>query len=281
MEMQSVCLGISAPKPRLFDHRLLCRHSIYGGSIRSKDRRACVEKTPTSLVPRLKVVLKDGLSRGTTPRVNRGCGADVVVCRAGGLEPFRGKSGSVSFYGLTHQLVEEVKLESAPFEKDKGSFLWLLAPAALISSLILPQFFLGNAVEAYLKNETLVEIVTSLSFDAVFYVGLMTFLLVTDRVQRPYLQFSPKRWSLITGLKGYLSSAFFTMGFKVVIPLFTVYITWPVVGLPSFIAVAPFLIGCLAQLVFEKSLDKSGSSCWPLVPILFETLSADKSCSLH
>lgn len=111
---------------------------------------------------------------------------------------------------------------------------------------------------------------TSLSFDAMFYVGLVTFLLVTDRVQRPYLQFSPKRWSLITGLRGYLSSAFFTMGFKVVIPLFTVYITWPVVGLPSVIAVAPFLIGCLAQLVFEKSLDKSGSSCWPLVPILFE-----------
>ncbi|KAK3424735.1 uncharacterized protein LOC104448701 [Eucalyptus grandis] len=270
MEMQSVCLGISAPKPKLFDHRLVCRHSIHGGSIRSTDRRACVERTPTSLMPRLKEVLKDGLGRGATLCVSRGRGAGLVVCRAGGVEPFRGKSGSVSFHGLTHQLVEEAKLESAPFEKDKGSYLWLLAPAALISSLILPQFFLGNAVEAYLKNETLVEIVTSLSFDAMFYFGLMTFLLVTDRVQRPYLQFSPKRWSLITGLRGYLSSAFFTMGFKVVIPVFTVYITWPVVGLPSLIAVAPFLIGCLAQLIFEKSLEKSGSSCWPLVPILFE-----------
>lgn len=106
-------------------------------------------------MPRLKEVLKDGLGRGATLCVSRGRGAGLVVCRAGGVEPFRGKSGSVSFHGLTHQLVEEAKLESAPFEKDKGSYLWLLAPAALISSLILPQFFLGNAVEAYLKNETL------------------------------------------------------------------------------------------------------------------------------
>lgn len=111
-------------------------------------------------MPRLKAVFKDGLSRGTAPCASRGHGgADVLVCRAGGVEPFRGKAGSVSFYGLTHQLVEEAKLETAPFEKDKGSYLWLLAPAALISSLILPQFFLGNAVEASLKNETVVGIV--------------------------------------------------------------------------------------------------------------------------
>lgn len=81
--------------------------------------------------------------------------SDVQIIRSGGVEPLRGKSGSVSFYGLTHQLVEEGKLESAPFVEDKGSFLWLLAPVALISSLILPQFFVSNAIEAFVKNETL------------------------------------------------------------------------------------------------------------------------------
>lgn len=70
-------------------------------------------------------------------------------------ELFRGKSGSVSFNGLTHQLVEESKLVSAPFqEEDKGSLLWVLAPALLISSLILPQFFLSGAIEATFKNDT-------------------------------------------------------------------------------------------------------------------------------
>lgn len=111
---------------------------------------------------------------------------------------------------------------------------------------------------------------TSLSSEAVFYVGLATFLLVTDHVQRPYLQFSTKRWGLITGLRGYLTSAFFTSGFKVVAPLVAVYVTWPILGLPALVAVAPFLVGCGAQLAFERVLDKRGSSCWPLVPIIFE-----------
>ena len=80
----------------------------------------------------------------------------LPVVRYEGVEPFRGKSGSVSFHGLTHQLVEEGKLVSSPFNEGKGSFFWVLAPVALISSLILPQFFLGGAIEALLKEETLV-----------------------------------------------------------------------------------------------------------------------------
>lgn len=114
------------------------------------------------------------------------------------------------------------------------------------------------------------EIVSSLVFEVLFYIGLATFLLVTDHVQRPYLQFSTKRWGLITGLRGYITSSFFAMGFKVVAPLFAVYVTWPVVGLPALVAVAPFLFGCAAQFAFETFLDKRGSSCWPLVPIVFE-----------
>lgn len=96
------------------------------------------------------------------------------------------------------------------------------------------------------------------------------FLLVTDRVQRPYLQFSSKRWSLITGLRGYLTTAFFIAGFKVIAPLFAVYVTWPMIGLPALVAVVPFLVGCIVQLAFETHLDRRGSSSWPLVPIIFE-----------
>ncbi|KAF9618095.1 hypothetical protein IFM89_000054 [Coptis chinensis] len=148
-------------------------------------------------------------------------------------EPFGGKSGSVSFYGLTHQVIEEGQLVSAPFKDGKSSILWVLAPFAFISSLILPQFFLTNAIDSLIKDEILAEIVASFSSEAMFYFGLAAFLLIADHVQRPYLQFTPKRWGLITGLNGYLSSAFFTMGFKV-------------------------------------RLDKRGSSCWPIVPIIFE-----------
>ncbi|MBA0720634.1 hypothetical protein Golax_008247 [Gossypium laxum] len=102
---------------------------------------------------------------------------------------------------------------SAAFQEDKGSFLWVLAPIALISSLILPQFFFSSAIEAFFKDDTLVGILfqlylfllyilfTTIENCVLFFLGLGVFLLVTDHVQRPYLQFSAKRWGLITGLR--------------------------------------------------------------------------------
>ncbi|KAH9692758.1 hypothetical protein KPL70_016476 [Citrus sinensis] len=213
---------------------------------------------------------KNKQDRNTKLGFPSGENSSLPVAIFNGPEPFRGKSGSVSFCGLTHQLVEEGKLMSAPFQEDKGSFLWILAPVVLISSLILPQMFLGNVIEDFIKDNLLMEIVSSLTFESMFYVGLAIFLRITDRVQRPYLQFSPKRWGLITGLRGYLTSAFFTTGLKVVAPLFAVYVTWPVLRLPALVAVLPFLVGCAAQLAFETNLDKRGSSCWPLIPIIFE-----------
>ncbi|KAL2346353.1 hypothetical protein Fmac_000353 [Flemingia macrophylla] len=196
--------------------------------------------------------------------------SSVPVTTFNGVEPFHGKSGSVSFCGLTHQSIEEAKLESAPFELKGGSYLWVLAPAAFVASLILPQFFVDNVVEAFLDDVILIDIVTSFFHEVLFYIGLATFLNVTDRVQRPYLEFSSKRWGLITGLRGYLFSAFFTMGLKIIAPLILLFVTWSSVRVATFVAVTPFLVGCLVQLAFEKVLDDRGSSCWPLVPIIFE-----------
>ncbi|GAU14338.1 hypothetical protein TSUD_308980 [Trifolium subterraneum] len=193
-----------------------------------------------------------------------------VVVNGVEVEPFHGKPGSVSFYGLTHQSVEEGKLESAPFKQEEKSYSWIWAPVVFISSLILPQFFISTAVEAFLDDLILKDIVTSLSTEVLFYVGFATFLQVADRVQRPYLQYSSKRWGLITGLKGYLTSAFLTTGLKISVPLILLYVTWSVIRMATVVAIAPFLVGCVAQFAFEKYLDKRGSSCWPLVPIIFE-----------
>ncbi|KAJ0441650.1 hypothetical protein HanIR_Chr16g0800171 [Helianthus annuus] len=171
---------------------------------------------------------------------------DQKVTNVDGVEPFGGKSGSVSFVGLTHQMVEEGKLVSAPFQESR-SLLWVVAPIALISSVLIPQFF-GILSTDLIQDVVLTEIVYTVSSEVMFYIGLATFLLVTDRVQRPYLQYSAKRWSLITGLRGYLSSA----------------------CVASVVSVGPYLTGCLVQFIFEKVLEKRQSSCWPLVPILFE-----------
>ena len=111
---------------------------------------------------------------------------------------------------------------------------------------------------------------SSFFFEAVFYIGLAIFLLVADRVQRPYLEYSSKRWGLITGLRGYRYSAVFTMGLKIIAPLILLFVTWSVIRMATIVAIAPFLVGCVAQIAFERSLDRRRTSCWPLVPIIFE-----------
>lgn len=75
-----------------------------------------------------------------------------VPVNVGEVEPFQGKSGSVSFYGLTHQSVEEEKLEFAPIKQEESSYFWVWGPIAFISSLILPQFFIGTVVDAYFNG---------------------------------------------------------------------------------------------------------------------------------
>ncbi|ESR48138.1 hypothetical protein KPL70_016476 [Citrus sinensis] len=290
MEVQSVCRGLQLPKFKssncgFLSHQFVSPSASQFGSRSQSIRFGNAYKFLGNTFPNLKHKI-EGYSAWSSKRGAILCasnsGSDtklgfpsgenssLPVAIFNGPEPFRGKSGSVSFCGLTHQLVEEGKLMSAPFQEDKGSFLWILAPVVLISSLILPQMFLGNVIEDFIKDNLLMEIVSSLTFESMFYVGLAIFLRITDRVQRPYLQFSPKRWGLITGLRGYLTSAFFTTGLKVVAPLFAVYVTWPVLRLPALVAVLPFLVGCAAQLAFETNLDKRGSSCWPLIPIIFE-----------
>ncbi|KAG6476024.1 uncharacterized protein LOC122025512 [Zingiber officinale] len=188
----------------------------------------------------------------------------------GSFGSISGKSGSASFCGLTHQTVEERKLASPPLKDGTGSLVWVLGPLALISSAVLPQFFLRSVIESVLRDEVLSEIVASLSAEIIFYAGLAAFLSITDHVQRPYLEFSPKRWSLITGLRGYLSYSFFTMGFKIFAPLLAAYVVWPVIGLPAVVAVTPFLLGCAVQYAFEIRLTDCNSSCWPTLPIIFE-----------
>ncbi|XP_057502511.1 uncharacterized protein LOC130786251 [Actinidia eriantha] len=287
MELRSACCGIQAPQIRLSSNQRLFSHHTVSPSLSALcvtfrshlgfwDRRFRVQnESKAYLVAGLKKTSEDyplwSFKKGVTVYASKSNPkAKVSFSRVDGAEPLRGKSGSVSFNGLTYHTVEEGKLESAPFKENTGSYLWVLAPVVFISSLVLPQFFLNTVIEVLVNDEILSEIVASFISEVLFYIGLAMFLLVTDRVQKPYLEFSSKRWSLITGLRGYMSSAFFTTGFKVLAPLFAVFITWPVLGLPALVAVGPFLAGCLAQLAFESRLARRGSSAWPLVPIIFE-----------
>ncbi|KAJ4841064.1 hypothetical protein Tsubulata_023570 [Turnera subulata] len=266
MKLQQISSGITAPKLGLPSTRLL-PHQTGFHHIGVKTHRIQLNLRNT----------RNGfwllsLKRGVIVCASSGSNSSngVPSRRCNGEDPFSGKTGSVTFHGFTHQSMEEAKLVTAPFGKVKSSYLWVMAPSALTLSLILPQFFVVNVIEAVLKDVVLVEMASSLFLEAIFYVGLATFLLITDRIQRPYLQFSSRRLGFITGLRGYLISAIFVMGIKVVAPLFVVHATWSVLGLSALVPLLPFLVGCIAQPVFEISMYKRGLSCRPLVPIIFE-----------
>lgn len=271
LQSPSSCIGI--PKSSVLHFSPNHIQTFGPHSLRKFKTNVLFGVQATNLKNNLKFVAR--LDRGVIVcAANSGSSGREVVKAKGkvdnGFEPVRGNAGCVTFRGLSHQSVEESQLVSAPFKPESGSLLWVLGPVVLISSLVMPLFFFGNTVEELFRNEVVAEIMTSFSSEVAFYIGLATYLGLTDRVQKPYLQFSSKRWSLITGLRGYLSSAFLTMGLKFIAPLVAVYVTWPILGLPALVSVAPFLLGCLAQYAFERHLEKRGSSCWPLVPIIFE-----------
>ncbi|CAN1126774.1 hypothetical protein LINPERHAP2_LOCUS3628, partial [Linum perenne] len=182
-----------------------------------------------------------------------------------------GNSGSVSFCGLNHQNVEEWRLVSANLKADSvPSFLWTLGPVVLISSIIVPHFFLDNAIDRLVRDVVLAEIVKGLSFETVFYIGLSIFLGITNRIQKPYMKHSSKWWGRITG-----PSFFSTVGstakvLQILVPILVIGFAWPNVGLPAAVAVIPYLAGWFAQVLFELNMSRPGSSCQPLVPIIFE-----------
>ncbi|KAL7175513.1 hypothetical protein ACSBR2_029167 [Camellia fascicularis] len=183
MELQSACCRLHAPNIRLSSNQrslspqtVSPSFSVCSETSRShvgfKDRRLWFQNASKfNLLGGLKRTRRDSsgwsfnkggivvcVSNSNQEGKLNFSGKDVTKLRVNGFdepEPFRGKSGSVSFHGLTHQLVEEGKLVSAPFKESTGSFLWILAPAALISSLVLPQFFLIAAIDAFAEDEIL------------------------------------------------------------------------------------------------------------------------------
>ena len=102
---------------------------------------------------------------GFRAAADRGNGAsfrpDLRSAKASGspgmmrLEPYGGKSASVSFCGLTYHALEERELVSSPIKEGAGSFMWIAGPLALISSLVVPQFFFSGFIEAALSDEIL------------------------------------------------------------------------------------------------------------------------------
>ncbi|KAI3947904.1 hypothetical protein MKX01_034569 [Papaver californicum] len=129
MELQSVCSLRHIPYPKRLSFNPFYSHSINNNQVVTKASNS--DKNLTT----------NGSIIGTSSKFD-----DKP-------EPYSGKS-------------KEGKLVSSPFKDDIGtSFIWVLAPIALISSLVLPQFFLSVFFDVVLKDEILAAISRNL------YVG--------------------------------------------------------------------------------------------------------------
>eukprot|EP01018_Ginkgo_biloba_P002851 Gb_14718 [translate_table: standard] len=180
-----------------------------------------------------------------------------------------GKTGFVSFYGL-HKHVEEADSENGSSLGGHWSLDWLLGPTVLVASVVLPPFYLRTFFETVLEDSLLTDFLILFFTEALFYSGVAVFLLVTDYVQRPCLQFMSNKRSLVNRLPGYRVVSIATLVLSVLLPLICMGLVWPWTGPAASAAIAPYLVGLIVQFAFEQYVQRKKSSAWPLVPVVFQ-----------
>lgn len=76
----------------------------------------------------------------------------VLDRNLGGIELYRGKAGSVLFYGVIYYLVEESELVLVLFKEGRGLLFWVLVSVVLILFLIFSLFFIFEVVDIMFKD---------------------------------------------------------------------------------------------------------------------------------
>ncbi|KAI3953207.1 hypothetical protein MKX01_042202 [Papaver californicum] len=140
MELQSVCSLHHIPYPKRLSFNPFYSHSI------NNNQRIRLDTKTYNRISLTKSILLRVVTKASNSDKNLTTNGSIIGTSSkfdDKPEPYSGKS-------------EEGKLVSSPFKDDIGtSFIWVLAPIALISSLLLPQFFLSGFFDVVLKDEIL------------------------------------------------------------------------------------------------------------------------------
>lgn len=180
-----------------------------------------------------------------------------------------GKAGFVSFYGVTHQHLEE-ETSRLTLSKGRQSLIWLLGPMFLVATVVFPPFFLRKVFEALFEDSLLTDFLILFFTEAVFYGGVAVFLLVTDYVQKPCFQLSADKGIIDNKLYGYRVVSIVTLVLSVLLPLVSLGLVWPWTGPAASAAIAPYLVGLIVQFACEQYVQRRKSCTWTLVPIIFQ-----------
>ncbi|MCO5592797.1 hypothetical protein L7F22_046800 [Adiantum nelumboides] len=184
----------------------------------------------------------------------------------------RGRSGIVSFFSLGPKEEQQVLKKTEQLAQTSNeawiSVLWILGPAVLVSSVVLPPFFLRKAFELLLEDSLVTDFLILFFTETLFYAGVFVFLLVAHQVQK-----ATGVWTWNSGSRaslGYKVSSYATMSLAVLLPLGAFAIVWPWTGPAAAAALLPYIAGLAVQYGFEHIVQERKWSVWPLIPIIFQ-----------
>lgn len=215
-----------------------------------------------------------------------------------------GKPGFISFYNPRNKTEDII----APPESQStwGRLLWLIGPAVLVSSFILPPIYLRRIVSAVFEDSLLtgsscfsLSIYFSLSLpklqrnrhklqrqshwnflplladflilfftEALFYCGVAAFLLIIDRSRNSSGKI-PQNLTIPSQLGQRISSVA-TLVLSLMIPMVTMGFVWPWTGPAASATLAPYLVGIVVQFAFEQYARYRNSPSSPVIPIIFQ-----------
>ncbi|KAF5179529.1 embryo defective [Thalictrum thalictroides] len=180
-----------------------------------------------------------------------------------------GRPGFISFYGRSNEKQVETLVPSPV--KNQSNLIWFVGPSVLVASFIFPSLYLRKVLSSVFEDSLLTDFLILFFTEALFYLGVAVFLLLTDRLQRPSEQISSpiSSMSRTTQLLHRISSVA-TLVLSLIIPLVTMGLVWPWTGPAASATLAPYLVGIIMQFTFEQYAKYVKSPSWPVVPIIFQ-----------
>eukprot|EP00249_Psilotum_nudum_P008580 c21378_g1_i1 orf=233-1597(+) len=186
-----------------------------------------------------------------------------------GSQLSNGRSGLVTFYGHgSHHLQRgdlDLEFQTRNWWRD---FLWILGPAALLSSVVLPPLHLRKFFEVVLEDSLLTDFLVLFFTEAFFFVGVVVFLFIVHTVQKSARQ--PRVGSDLTLYVSYKVSSIITMVLAVLLSIGTFAIVWPWTGPAATAALIPYMAGLGMQFLFEQVVQDKKSPVLPVVMIVFQ-----------
>ncbi|OAY77967.1 hypothetical protein ACMD2_22810, partial [Ananas comosus] len=190
-----------------------------------------------------------------------------------------GKSGFISFYGISDPKREEI---SASQIKEAPKVVWFIGPTVLVAFLVFPSLYLRKILSAVFEDSLLtVNTLYSVNFclcadflilfftEALFYGGVAIFVLLVDLVWRPQ-QVALKNLFGSNVQNRVSISSVAILALSLTIPLLTMGLVWPWTGPAASAALAPYLVGLVVQFAFEQYARYKRSPAWPVIPIIFQ-----------